>query len=107
MVLSKTSISFAIEDAIDLAKKSGKVAKNGKTYIELVVIEWDKPLEGSKNNCSVVLPKTKEQIEAKEKDVTIGNGRTFYKAQQAQATPPQVAAQQAPPANGNSKWSIS
>lgn len=104
MILSKTSISFAIEDAIELAKKAGKLANNGKTYIELVVNEWDKPLEGSKNNCSVVLPKTKEQIEAKEKDVTIGNGRTFYKAQ---SSAPQPVAQQAQSTGSNPKWSLS
>ncbi len=106
MIKTKISLSAAIEDLIEVAKTSGVAHKNGKTYIKFNALVWDAPLGDSKNDVSLVREQTKEQREAKEKDVYIGNGRVFFTAYATQAS----AQGQAPTTNATppptSKWGL-
>ena len=109
MIKTKISLSAAIEDLIEVAKASGTLAKNGKTYIKFNALVWDAPLGDSKNDVSLVKEQTKEQREAKEKDVYIGSGRVFFTANAINnaTSAPQASATtntQTPPPT--SKWGL-
>lgn len=84
-------MSQIISVSVDLSKldKSKIIAgKNGAKYYNLQVFTFDKK-DQYNNDAAVCEPQTKEQREAKEKKVYLGNGRVVWggTSQQSASTP--------------------
>ena len=73
-------MSKIIGASIDLAKlKNAPVVKgkNGAEYVNITIMVNDQPNEWGKD-VSISLEQSKEQREAKEKKVFVGNGKTIF-----------------------------
>lgn len=73
-------MSKIIGASIDLSKlKNAPIVKgkNGAEYVNITIMVNDQPNEWGKD-VSISLEQSKEQREAKEKKVFVGNGKTIY-----------------------------
>ena len=73
-------MSKIIGASIDLSKlKNAPVVKgkNGAEYVNITIMVNDQPNEWGKD-VSISLEQSKEQREAKEKKVFVGNGKTIF-----------------------------
>lgn len=73
-------MSKIIGASIDLSKlkNAPKVqGKNGAEYVNITIMVNDQPNEWGKD-VSISLEQSKEQREAKEKKVFVGNGKTIF-----------------------------
>lgn len=59
-----------------IPREAIKVAENGQKYISIVIAEGKEP-DAYGNTHYITLSQTKEQREAKEKKVYIGNGKAY------------------------------
>lgn len=73
-------MSKIIGASIDLSKlKNAPIVKgkNGAEYVNITIMVNDQPNEWGKD-VSISLEQSKEQREAKEKKVFVGNGKTIF-----------------------------
>lgn len=70
----------------DIPKEAIKVGNNGKKYLSIVIAEGREP-DAYDNTHYITISQTKEQRDAKEKKVYIGNGKAY----RPQATAPVTA----------------
>lgn len=73
-----------------IPKESIKVAENGQKYISIVIAESNEPDQYG-NTHYIVMSQTKEQREAKEKRVYIGNGKSYQPKAAAPVSADKVA----------------
>lgn len=74
-----------------IPREAIKVAENGQKYISIVVAEGKEP-DAYGNTHYITLSQTKEQREAKEKKVYIGNGKAYQPKTSAPVSAEDIAA---------------
>lgn len=74
----------------NIPKEAIKKADNGKMYISIVIAESKEP-DAYENTHYIYLSQTKEQREAKEKKIYIGNGKAYQPKAVTPVTAEQVA----------------
>lgn len=74
----------------NIPKEAIKKADNGKMYISIVIAEGKEP-DAYDNTHYIYLSQTKEQRDAKEKKIYIGNGKAYQPKATAPVTVEQVA----------------
>jgi hypothetical protein len=74
-----------------IPREAIKVAENGQKYISIVIAEGKEP-DAYGNTHYITLSQTKEQREAKEKKVYIGNGKAYQPKASAPVSAEDVAA---------------
>lgn len=74
-----------------IPREAIKVAENGQKYISIVIAEGKEP-DAYGNTHYITLSQTKEQREAKEKKVYIGNGKAYQPKASAPVSAEDIAA---------------
>lgn len=74
-----------------IPREAIKVAENGQKYISIVIAEGKEP-DAYGNTHYITLSQTKEQREAKEKKVYIGNGKAYQPKTSAPVSAEDIAA---------------
>lgn len=74
-----------------IPREAIKVAENGQKYLSVVIAEGKEP-DAYGNTHYITLSQTKEQREAKEKKVYIGNGKAYQPKASAPVSAEDIAA---------------
>lgn len=74
-----------------IPREAIKVAENGQKYLSIVIAEGKEP-DAYGNTHYITLSQTKEQREAKEKKVYIGNGKAYQPKTSAPVSAEDIAA---------------
>lgn len=74
-----------------IPREAIKVAENGQKYLSIVIAEGKEP-DAYGNTHYITLSQTKEQREAKEKKVYIGNGKAYQPKASAPVSAEDIAA---------------
>lgn len=74
-----------------IPREAIKVAENGQKYVSIVIAEGKEP-DAYGNTHYITLSQTKEQREAKEKKVYIGNGKAYQPKASAPVSAEDIAA---------------
>lgn len=75
----------------NIPREAIKKAENGKMYVSVVIAEGKEP-DAYGNTHYIYLSQTKEQREAKEKKIYIGNGKAYQPQPQVPVSAEDVAA---------------